>query len=139
MIMQLNPYLIFNDQCEEAFKFYAQCLGGKIEALLRGKDTPIAGQLPPDRQDKIMHACLVVDGKQLMGSDSPAEHYHAPQGSSVTVTVEDPDEATRIFKALATSGKIDMDLAETFWAIRFGMVTDRFGVRWMVNCEKKTA
>jgi PhnB protein len=136
MIMQLNPYLMFNDQCEEAFKFYAQTIGGTVEVLLRGKDTPIASQLPADRQDKIMHACLVVDGKQLMGSDAPADQYDAPAGMGVTLTVEDPDEATRIFNALAANGKIRMELQETFWAIRFGMLTDRFGIPWMINCAK---
>ncbi|HSB98204.1 MAG TPA: VOC family protein [Spongiibacteraceae bacterium] len=134
--MQLNPYLIFNDQCEEAFKFYEKCLGGKIEGTVRGRDTPMADKMPAASLDKIMHMRLVVDGKLLMGSDAMANGYRAPQGMSVTLSIEDPAEAERVYKALSVGGKIEMELQETFWAVRFGTFTDRFGIPWMVNCEK---
>ena len=134
--MQLNPYLVFNGQCEEAFKFYQQCLGGKIEAMLRGRDTPMADKMPADFLDKIMHARMVVDGKLLMASDSSPERYRAPQGMSVTLSIEDPAEAERVYKELSAGGNIEMELQETFWALRFGTFTDRFGIPWMVNCEK---
>jgi len=137
--MQLNPYLIFNGQCEEAFKFYEKCIGGKIEAVVRGRDTPMADKIPAASLDKIMHMRLIVDGKLLMGSDSMANDYRAPQGMSVTLSIEAPADAERVYKALSAGGKIEMELQETFWALRFGTFTDRFGIPWMINCEKTAA
>ena len=78
--MQLNPYLLFNGQCEAAFKFYAQCLGGKIEAMMPHAGTPAEKHSPPEWRDKILHACLSVDGQLLMGSDTPPQHFEQPKG-----------------------------------------------------------
>ena len=83
-----------------------------------------------------MHARLVVGDKVLMGSDAPPEHYEGPKGFSVSLTINDLADAERIFHALAENGTVRMPLQETFWAVRFGMLVDRFGIPWMVNCER---
>ena len=131
--MQLNPYLIFNGQCEAAFKFYERCLGGKIEFMLTHGDSPMAQQTPAGWRNKIMHARLVVGDKVLMGSDAPPERYEGPKGFSVSLGIDQPAEAERIFNALAENGTVQMPLQETFWALRFGTLVDRFGIPWMVN------
>ena len=134
--MQVNPYLSFNGNCEEAFKFYEKALGGKVEFMMTHGASPMAQQFPPDWQSKIMHARFVVAGQVLMGSDAPPDHYHPPTGFSVSLSVKQAADADRIFQALAENGKVQMPIQETFWAIRFGMLVDRFGIPWMVNCEK---
>ena len=136
--MQLNPYLSFNGQCESAFNFYAQCLGGKTVMKLTYGETPMADQTPPGWRDKIAHMRLVVGDKILMGSDSPPDRYEEAKGMTVTIGVDDPAEAERIFHALAENGTVRMPIQETFWALRFGMLVDRFGTPWMINCEKPT-
>jgi|ERR1017187_486069 PhnB protein len=134
--MQLNAYLYFNGQCEEAFKFYEQLLGGKIEAMFPHAGTPAEQYVPPEWRDKIMHARLTVGGSVLMGSDAPPGHYHeASKGFSVNIGLQEPEEAERIFHALAENGKVNMPIEKTFWAERFGMLVDRFGIPWMINCE----
>ncbi|MEO8726444.1 MAG: VOC family protein [Acidobacteriaceae bacterium] len=134
--MRINPYLLFNGQCEQAFTFYQQILGGKIEAMLPHEGTPAEGHVPAEWLKKIMHARLVIDGQPLMGSDAPPEHYNQPKGFSVSLDVNDPAKAERIFNALAEKGSVQMPFAQTFWAHRFGMTTDQFGIPWMINCEK---
>ncbi len=134
--MQMNPYLLFNGQCEEAFKFYAQCLGGKIEVMLPHEGTPAAQQVPPDWQKKILHARLSVGGQVLMASDAPPGSFKQPQGFSVSLQASDPGEAERIFRYLVEGGQARMPMQETFWAARFGMLVDRFGIPWMVSCYK---
>jgi PhnB protein len=134
--VQLIPYLIFNGQCEEAFKFYAQTLGGEIVAMFTHGETPAAEHVSPEMQSSIMHARLQVGDAVLMGSDAPPEMYRAPQGTSVSLHVTDPAEAERIFHALAAGGSVLMPIQETFWAARFAMLTDRFGTPWMINCEQ---
>ena len=137
--MQLNPYLTFNGECEAAFKFYAKVLGGKIEAMLPHEGTPAAEHVPPEWRNKIMHARLTVGDKVLMGSDAPPAHHEPMKGFSVTLGVEDPADAERIFHALAENGTVRMPIQQTFWAARFGMLVDRFGTPWMINCEKPQA
>jgi PhnB protein len=136
--MQLNPYLLFNGQCEAAFRFYEKCLGGKIEAMLTHEGTPAEQDVPPEWRKKILHARLTVGDQVLMASDAPPERYEKPKGFSVSLNVNAPAEAERIFHALAENGKVQMPLEQTFWAIRFGMCVDRFGIPWMVNCEKNS-
>jgi len=131
--MLINPYLMFNGQCEAAFLFYAKCLRGNIDAMIRHRDTPIADQTPADWQDKIIHARMTVGQWVLMGSDAPAEHYQKPQGFSVTINVDETKEAQRLFKDLSLSGNVVMPLQETFWAASFGMLVDQFGIPWMIN------
>src|ERR1700704_3573557 len=134
--MQLNPYLLFNGQCEAAFKFYEKCLGGKIEVMLTHAGTPAEEHVPAEWRDKILHARLVVEDSVLMASDAPPGHYQQPQGFSVSLQLKDPDKAGRIFDALADGGTVKMPFAETFWAARFGMLKDQFGIPWMINCER---
>jgi len=134
--MQLNPYISFDGRCAAAFKFYETCLKGKIVAMVTFGDTPMAEQSPPGWRDKIAHARLTVGDYVLMGSDASPEHYKKPQGFQVTINVDEPTEAERIFHALAEGGTVQMPIAETFWARRFGMLADKFGIPWMINCEK---
>src|ERR1700736_1792698 len=108
--MYMNPYLTFSGNCEAAFKFYAQVLGGKIEAMMPHEGTPAAEHVPAEWRSKIMHARLVVDGRVLMGSDSPPDHYEEPKGFSVTLGLTEPAEAERIFTALADGGTVRMPL-----------------------------
>jgi PhnB protein len=136
--MQLNPYLTFNGRCEEAFRYYEKILGGKIVAMMPHEGTPAAEHVPREWRKKIIHARLVVSDKLLMGSDAPPDRYEEPKGFSVTIGVNTAAEAERIFNALADNGKVKMPLQETFWAIRFGMLVDQFGIPWMVDCERPT-
>jgi len=133
--MQLNPYLLFNGNCAEAFKFYEQTLGGKIEALFPYTGSPAAEHAPPEWGDKIMHATIVIGDERLMGSDAPPGRYEPPKGISVSLSLNDRDKGESIFNALAEGGTTIMPFAKTFWASGFGMCTDRFGIPWMVNCE----
>ena len=134
--MKLNSYLTFNGQCEAAFKFYEQCLGGKIVAMVTHAGTPAEEHVPAEWRNKIMHARLVVGDEVLMGSDAPPDRYEQSKGFSVTVGVDDPKDAERIFDALAKNGTVKMPIQKTFWAARFGMLVDQFGIPWMVNCEQ---
>jgi PhnB protein len=134
--MQLNPYLTFNGQCEAAFKFYANVLGGKIEAMMTYGSSPMAEQTRSEWRNKIMHARLSIGDKMLMASDAPPDRYEPMKGIMVTLGIDDPGEAERIFHALSENGTVQMPIQETFWARRFGMFVDQFGTPWMVNCEK---
>ena len=132
--MQWNPYLTFDGQCEAAFQFYEQCLGGKIVTMMTYGDSPMAEQAPPGWRQKILHATFVLDGQTLGGADVPPEYYQKAQGLSVALNLNDAAEAERIFLALAEDGVVQMPLQQTFWAARFGMLVDRFGTPWMINC-----
>ena len=134
--MRLNPYLQFKGQCETAFKFYEACFGGKIVAMLPYGETPMCDHLAPEWRDRIAHARLMIGDQVLMGSDPPPEHYQAPKGYAVTVNLDEPAEAERVFHALAEQGSVSMPLQKTFWARAFGMLVDRFGIPWMINCEE---
>ena len=136
---QVNPYLVFNGQCEAAFKLYEKVLGGKIESAFTFGDSPMAQQAPADWGNKIMHARMTIGNSVLMGSDAPPERYRPPQGFSLSVSTKDPAEAERMFNELAAGGKVEMPLEKTFWALKFGMLVDRFGVPWMINCEGQAA
>lgn len=134
--MQMNPYLNFNGQCEAAFKFYEQCLGGKIVAMHTFAEMPGTNPGCADLGHQIMHARLQVGDAVLMGSDCPPQYFQEAGGMSVSLMVDDPARADRIFHALAEGGTVRMPIQETFWATRFGMLVDRFGTPWMINCEK---
>ena len=134
--MKLNPYLTFNGQCAEAFRFYERVLGGRIEGMMTHGESPIAGEVPSEWHERILHARLVVGDQVLMGSDSPPESYAKPQGLYVSLHVDQPADGERIFQALADRGTVTMPFEKTFWAARFGMLVDRFGTPWMINCEQ---
>jgi PhnB protein len=134
--MKTGPHLHFKGNCREAFESYADTLGGRIVFAMTYGQTPMAAQTTPESRNQIAHARIELGGQYLLGCDTPSDRYQAPQGFNVMAAVEDPDEAERVFKKLAEGGTITMPCQETFWAHRFGMCTDRFGIPWMVNCEK---
>lgn len=131
--MELNPYVMFNGQCETAFKFYEKHLGAKIESMMTHAGTPAEKGVPPEWRDKILHGRIVVGDTLIMASDAPPGRFEKPQGIWVSIQVKDIADADRIFKALSENGKIVMPIEKTFWAARFGMVIDQFGIPWMVN------
>lgn len=133
--MQMTPYLSFKGQCEAAFKFYEEHLGGRVEAIFRYAGTPMAEQVPADWQDKVMHGSLAIGGQVVMGGDVAPDHYEEPKGFSLSLQIESIAEAERVFRGLAEDGRVVMPLEQTFWAARFGVVVDRFGIPWLINCE----
>ena len=139
MTIDLVAYLGFDGQCEAAFSFYAKVLNGEIVTMMRFADAPpeIAGT--PESARRVIHARLKVGDRFLMGGDAPTEHFSKPQGFCVAFQVADPVEAERVFGALAEGGQVTMPINQTFWAKRFGMLIDRFGIPWMVNCEPPVA
>ncbi|MFO0877604.1 MAG: VOC family protein [Gemmataceae bacterium] len=135
--MQWNPHLVFDGRCKEAFEFYERTLGGKVTAMIPYSDTPARDHMPASTGSRIMHARLALNDQVLMGCDAhPEMPYDGIRGCDVAMQVSSPAEAERLFAALAEGGTITMPIGETFWADRFGMVTDRFGVPWMINCMK---
>ena len=134
--MQTSTHLHFNGNCREAFDFYARTFGGKIVFSMTYGESPGAEKTSPESRNKIIHARIDFGGQFLLGCDTPAERYRTPEGFNVMAAVEQPAEAERIFATLADGGQVTMPVQETFWAHRFGMVTDRFGTPWMVNCAK---
>jgi len=134
--MKLNPHLAFGGQCQDAFRFYQQCLGGEILTMLPYGDSPMADHSPPDWRGKILHATLSVGDNILFGADVLPDQYQPPKGFHLALGIQDPAEAARIFQALSENGTVQMPLQQTFWAVRFGVLTDRFGVSWEINCEQ---
>jgi PhnB protein len=134
--MQLIAHLNFSGQCANAFTFYERCLGGEIVTMLTHGDSPIAEQVPPEWRNAILHATLRIGDTVLMGCDVPPDHFAKPQGFSVTIGLDDPAEADRIFQALCEHATVRMPIQETFWALRFGMLVDQFGIPWMINCGR---
>jgi PhnB protein len=134
--MQLNPHLSFNGECEAAFKFYEKCLGGNITFLMPYEGSPMARQAPAAWGKKILHATLKLGDRVVTGADAPPDQYQKPQGFSLGLNIAEPAEAERVFQALAENGTVQMPIQETFWALRFGMLADQFGIPWMINCGK---
>ncbi|HTZ32026.1 MAG TPA: VOC family protein [Methylomirabilota bacterium] len=134
--MHLNTYIFFTGQCKEAFEFYAKVLGGKIEMMLPHAGSPAEQQVAPEWRDKILHARLLIGDNVLMASDAPPGRQSKTGGYAVNISLNDPAEGERIFRALEESGTVIMPYSETFWAVRYGMLADRFGITWMVNVEK---
>ena len=130
--MQFVPYLTFDGRCAEAFRFYEHLLGGRLEVQTHG-ESPIAADVPPDYRDLVLHARLTVGDQVLMGSDAPPEHRTRPQGFHVSIQVESAQEAERLWNGLSGQGSVTMPLQQTFWAERFGMCVDRYGIPWIVN------
>ena len=134
--MQIDPYLNFNGNCEEAFNFYAKVLNGKIEAMMTHAGTPAEQSVSEEWKKKIMHARMRIGDRVLMASDAPPQYQSPMKGFAVSITITDLAEAERVFKALSEGGQVSMAFAETFWAKGFAMFKDRFGTPWMVNCPK---
>ena len=133
--MQVNPYLSFNGDCEAAFTLYQQCLGGQLGTLVRYAGSPMAHQVPAEWQDKIMHGSVTVGDQVLMGADEAPGRYEEPKGFWLSIQITSTTDAERIFHELADGGRVVMPLEKTFWAERFGVLVDRFGIQWLINCE----
>lgn len=133
--MQPSIHLIFDGRCEEAFRFYETSLGASSGRVLRYRETPMADTVPPEWQDKIVHGNLTLGGVVLAGADVRGSDYALPQGFFVLVNPADVAEAERVFAALSDQGSVRMPLQKTFWSPAFGVVVDRFGIPWEVNCE----
>lgn len=131
--MQFHAYLNFDGQCAEAFRFYAELLGGELE-IMTHRDSPAADQVPEKWADRVLHAALTVGDQMLMASDAPPEHYQRPAGTYVSVSVDTIEEGRRIFDGLAEGAEVQMPFEKTFWSPGFGMLVDRWGTPWMVNC-----
>lgn len=133
--MKIEPYLFFDGRCEEAIEFYRQTVGAEVIMLMRFKDTPEAGgraNVPAENEDKIMHSTLRIGESTVMASDGHCLGKPNLQGFSLSLTAPDDAEAERLFAALGDGGTVHQPLIKTFFASRFGMVADRFGVQWMV-------
>lgn len=134
--MQVQAYLFFNGCCEAAVAFYKQALGAEVTMLMRFKDSPEEpppGVVPPGSENKIMHTSLQIGDTTVMASDGCSQGQPTFQGFALSLSVPNAAEADRVFAALADGGQVQMPLDKTFWSPRFGMLTDRFGVSWMIN------
>jgi PhnB protein len=133
---QLEPYLFFDGNCAEAMRFYEKALGGKLEMMMKASESPEGGY-PGVDPDAVLHACVVVEGRNLMASDwMGPEPYPGIKGVSISIAYPTVDEAKRKFEALSAGGKVVMPPDKTFWVESFGMLTDRFGTNWMVSGGK---
>lgn len=132
----INPYLNFDGNCEEAFNFYKSVFGGEFVTVMRFKDVPAEYQMPEGESQKIMHVALPIgQGTILMGSDTPAAMGPVTNGNnySIAISADSEAEAAKLFKGLSASGQVTMPLDKAFWGDYFGMLTDKFGVQWMVS------
>jgi PhnB protein len=132
----LNPYLNFDGNCEEVFNFYKSVFGGEFATVMRYKEMPAEFQMPESEAQKIMHMALPIgQGSMLMGSDTPASMGPTVIGSnvSISITAASEAEATRLFNGLSAGGQVTMPLDKAFWGDYFGMLTDKFGVQWLVS------
>lgn len=136
--MQIENYLFFKGDCEEALTFYTQCLGGQVVHLSRYEGTPMDnGQLPPGWKQKVMHATFESEGARFMASDGmPGQQSPGFSGFAMSLYIpNDKARSQKVFDALAAGGKVTMPLAPVFWGGTFGMLTDKFGVPWMMSCD----
>ena len=135
----LNPYLNFNGKTEEAFNFYKSVFGGEFAMVQRINETPFADKMPANERNRIMHISLPIGSTVLMGSDileSQGHKLSVGNNCHININADNRTEADKIFKGLSAGGNVTMPLADAFWGAYFGMVTDKFGVQWMVNCEQ---
>jgi PhnB protein len=135
MKLNTNIALSFNGQCEAAFKCYEQCLNGTISFMMKWGDSPMAAQAPDGWGAKVYHATLKIGDTVFNGGDALPNQYETPKGFSLIVQIDDPAAADRIFRSLGENATIGMPLQETFWARRFGVLVDQFGIPWSINCE----
>lgn len=139
---KVNVYLLFDGNCEEAFNFYKSAFKTEFTMLSRFNEAPPQEGHPPvpeEDAEKILHVSLPIGENVLMGSDggsSWSEFHKQGNNFSVSVTVDEREEVNRLYSALSEGGQVDMPVQDTFWGEYFGMLTDKFGVRWMVNCSR---
>ena len=136
--MQISPYIFFNGTCAEAVKAYEKIFGAKVVMMMRNKDAPTPEAKMPGGDDMVMHVRLDLGGMTLLASDCPPNMYDKPQGFRVMYEVKSAADGQRIFDALKEKGTVQLEYQKTFWAHRFGMCTDKFGIPWMINCEKES-
>jgi PhnB protein len=132
----LDSYLFFDGNCAEAMRYYERVTGGKLQFMMKYSESPVATDpqhCPPGSENRVMHANIVIDGRNLMASDTPAGQGKPMQGFALSLYYDTPEEAKGKFDALADGGKVTMPFGPTFWAKGFGMLTDKFGVPWMVS------
>lgn len=131
----LSAYVAFRGDCEAAFKCYEEVLDAKPGLIFRYADSPMADVVPDGWEIKVMHGSITIGTQVLEGADVPPERYEEPKGFSLSLNVQSAREAERLFRQLSEGGRIVYPIEKTFWSERFGMVIDRFGVPWMINCE----
>ncbi|MGC4002321.1 MAG: glyoxalase/bleomycin resistance/extradiol dioxygenase family protein [Pirellulales bacterium] len=134
--MELHAYLTFEGNCAEALKFYERAIGAKVELAMTHGASPMAEHSPKEWHDKILHASVRVGSTSFFASDAPPGRYVRPAGFALSINLVDPVLAEKTFAALSEGGEVGFPLQKTFWAVLFGVVTDRFGTPWMVNCEE---
>jgi PhnB protein len=138
---KVYPYITFNGTCEEAFNLYKSVFGGEFQYLGRFKDVPAtdSATFQGDNDNKIMHISLLINDTMLMGCDNPDANAAVVNGNNISLTINlnDKAEAERLFKGLSKGGEIKMPLESTFWGAYFGILTDRFGIQWLINCENQ--
>jgi PhnB protein len=138
--MTLEPRisLVFNGDCDEAFDVYRECLGGTVAFRLTWGASPMAQQAPVEWHGKILHATMHIGATVLHGGDAAPGSYEMPRGFQLQLNLEDESAAERVFSRLAEGGQVTVPMQQTFWALRFGAVVDRFGIPWAVNCGEPT-
>ena len=138
--MKVQAYLSFSGRCEEALEFYKKSIGAEVTSLMRWKESPDAAMKgPPGYEEKVMNAAFRIGETQLMADDGMGPKQAEFKGMSLVIEVADDAEAKRVFTALGEGGNVTMPLMKTFWTTSFGMLTDKFGVLWMVNVETAAA
>lgn len=138
--MMLSPYVFYSGTCEEAINHYQRILGGDVVMMSRYGDGPGSEELSADAKNLVMHARLVFEGQTLMASDAhPSMPNNGSHGFSLALNLADLDKAERVFNGLADGGSVTMPLQKTFWAERFGMLTDRYGIEWMINAGESVS
>ncbi len=130
--MQVQPYLFFEGRCDEAIEFYRRALGAEVIMVMRFKDSPDPRAVQGNNGEKVMHAALRIGDTTVLASDGHCQGHPGFQGFGLSLTATSDAEAERLFGALGEGGKVQMPMTGTFFASRFGMVSDRFGVLWMV-------
>ena len=138
--MKVQTYVTFGGRCEEALEFYKKAVGAEVKDLLRWKDSPDAAmQPPPGYEEKVMNASFRIGDTELMADDGMGAKEVEFKGMTLALSVADDAEAKRVFTALGEGGSVQMPLTKTFWTSSFGMLTDKFGVPWMVNVDTPPA
>ncbi len=135
---KIRPYLGFNGQCQEAMTFYCGVFGGTLEVQLI-KDSPIASQMPPQMQDKVIHSSLTSSNFVVLASDMAGTDQQANERVSLMVECSSPEEIQRYFQVLSDGGNVTQPLMESFWGATFGSMTDKYGINWLFNFEQSKA
>ena len=133
--MDFQPYLFFSGNCEEALNFYKKLFDGEVASIMRNKDAPSEGERDPAQGEKIMHSRFNSKTVNFMASDSRPGTKYGESRISLSLEISDPNAAQAVFDGLAAGGTVEMPFSDTFWGAKFGMLTDKFGIDWMVNCQ----